>query len=167
MKCPRTRKLLKPIKVAGIDLDISEGCGGIWFDNFELDKLNQSSIAMGEVLIEHLREYHNPLVDVNKRLNCPRDTDVIMMRRFYSSKFQIEIDECPQCGGIWLDAEELEKIRELFPDHEDYQNTQKRFVEEVMSSPETKIHQKGHEELIEKIKRLSNVLYSMLSINNK
>ena len=40
------------------------------------------------------------LVAPNKRLNCPIDTEEVMMRRFYSDNQQIEIDERPPCGGI-------------------------------------------------------------------
>ena len=37
-----------------------------------------------------------------------------MLRRFYSPKQQIEIDECAMCGGIWLDYGELSRIRGMF-----------------------------------------------------
>ena len=30
----------------------------------------------------------------------------------FSAKRRVEVDECPGCGGCWLDAGELEKIRE-------------------------------------------------------
>ena len=36
-----------------------------------------------------------------------------MLRRFYSPLHVVEIDECPGCGGIWLDAGELEKLQSL------------------------------------------------------
>ena len=36
MKCPRTGTELKEIEVGGVKVDISEACGGVWFNNFEL-----------------------------------------------------------------------------------------------------------------------------------
>jgi len=33
------------------------------------------------------------------------------MRRFFSAKRAIAIDECPTCAGIWLDSGELQRIR--------------------------------------------------------
>ena len=60
------------------------------------------------------------LVAPNKRLNCPIDTEEVMMRRFYSDNQQIEIDERPPCGGIWLDAEELVAIRQHFPTRDEW-----------------------------------------------
>jgi Zn-finger nucleic acid-binding protein len=32
-------------------------------------------------------------------------------RHFFSAKRRIEVDECPNCGGYWLDAGELAQIR--------------------------------------------------------
>jgi len=164
MKCPRTGKNLKPLKAAEMEIDISEGCGGIWFDKNELDKFVSPSNIIGEILVEHMKEFHKPLESSDKRLKCPRDTDVVMMRRFYSGKLQIEIDECPQCGGIWLDTEELEGIRELFPNHGDFESTQKEFVSKVLASPEIQKHNEEHEALVSKMKNISNALWSITGI---
>ena len=35
-----------------------------------------------------------------------------MLRRPYGARVPVEIDECPQCGGVWLDADELASIRD-------------------------------------------------------
>ena len=37
--------------------------------------------------------------------------DVVMLRRKFSAAVPVEIDVCPQCGGIWLDSDELAQIR--------------------------------------------------------
>jgi hypothetical protein len=37
------------------------------------------------------------------------------MRHFWSVKRDVTIDECPECGGIFLDAGELAGIRSDFP----------------------------------------------------
>jgi Zn-finger nucleic acid-binding protein len=36
---------------------------------------------------------------------------VKLKRHFFSAKKHVEVDHCPNCGGYWLDAGELEKIR--------------------------------------------------------
>ena len=56
-----------------------------------------------------------------------------MMRRFYSPKRDIEIDECPKSGGIWLDPGELAHLRELFPTEGDRRAALQAFVSEVLS----------------------------------
>jgi uncharacterized protein len=40
------------------------------------------------------------------------------MRHFWSVKREITIDECAECGGIFLDAGELGRIRSEFSSHE-------------------------------------------------
>ena len=30
---------------------------------------------------------------------------------FPSSRVRVELDQCPRCGGIWLDTDELASIR--------------------------------------------------------
>jgi Zn-finger nucleic acid-binding protein len=34
-----------------------------------------------------------------------------MLRRAHSPANPIRIDECPECGGVWLDTDELAAIR--------------------------------------------------------
>ena len=162
MKCPRTDAPLKPTKAGGIEIDISMGCGGIWLDKFELEKFTEPSAFAGELLVEHLKQFHKPLPELEKRLKCPKDIDVVMMRRFYSPKMQVEIDECPACGGIWLDAEELEQIRVLFPNSGDYEATQKAFISNVLSSKEVQELNQEQEQYICKLRSVSNVLWSMI-----
>lgn len=47
MKCPRTGSQLKTIKVGGIAVNISEQCGGVFFDNLELSKFKSVSDIRG------------------------------------------------------------------------------------------------------------------------
>lgn len=41
-----------------------------------------------------------------------------MMRHFESIARKIAVDVCPECGGVWLDAGELNVIRDEFPNAE-------------------------------------------------
>jgi Zn-finger nucleic acid-binding protein len=34
-----------------------------------------------------------------------------LKRHFFSAKRKVEVDQCPNCGGYWLDAGELAAIR--------------------------------------------------------
>lgn len=167
MKCPRTGKELKPVFIDDIEIDLSMGCGGVWFDRFELEKFDEVHERAGQILVEHMRAYHKPLSDLESRLKCPKDTDVVMMRRYFSGKLQIEIDECPQCGGIWLDSEELSGIRDLFPTQNHLENANKKFMDEVMSSPKVKELEAESQELPNKLKKISNVLWSILGAEER
>ncbi len=162
MKCPRTGEALRKRTFGDLEVDISEGCGGIWFDRFELPKVQYRHQELGDLIVEHLREHANPLMDTAPRLKCPRDTDVVMMRRYFSPKRQVEIDECPKCGGIWLDAEELEGIRDLFRDSTDRARASEAFVESVLNSPETLAGEQERDELRSKLEGISSVLSRLI-----
>lgn len=171
MKCPRTGEELKPVVIDGIEIDVSMGCGGVWFDRFELNKFDEIHERAGEMLIEHMKEHYKPLDKPEVRLNCPVHTDAVMMRRYYSAKRQIEIDECPQCGGVWLDAEELDALRELFPSQEDHRKVQESFVEELMSGGEMSKQMDAMtadtQETLDKMNKVSNVLWSIVTLGMK
>ena len=42
-----------------------------------------------------------------------------MLKRQYGPRQPVEIDECPGCGGIWLDAGDLKAIRSAFDSSEE------------------------------------------------
>lgn len=116
MQCPACSHPLTPLSVGDLTVDACEGgCGGIWFDHYELRKVDEPSEALGDQLLDIQRD-PSVSVDPSKRYDCPKCNDgVVMMRHFWSVKREITIDECPECGGIYLDAGELGRIRAEFP----------------------------------------------------
>lgn len=91
-----------------MDVDVCDGsCGGVWFDNFELRKVS----AEGGVAIRGVARDLSLHVDLESKRRCPRCPDQIMIRRFYSRLRRTQIDECPSCAGIWLDAGEFAEIQ--------------------------------------------------------
>ncbi len=80
-----------------------------------------------------------------------------MRRYFYSPKNQVEVDECPGCGGIWFDYNELAKIRELFPNQQDRDKAGKDFVLAMLETNIQKSHDKKIQQkdaLAQKLQRL-------------
>ena len=105
MKCPRTGSNLRRLELGGIGVDVSEHYGGIFFDNYELENFDERHELVGKVLAEHLASTAvATTIDITERIKCPKCIDPFMMRRFYSPQRLLEIDECPACGGLWLDA---------------------------------------------------------------
>ena len=94
------------------------GCGGIWFDNQELKKVDEDHEAVGKNLLE---VDYDPevVVDGSQRRDCPHCDDIIMMRHFSSIKHEVEVDECPSCGGFFLDRGELNTLREQYANDEE------------------------------------------------
>ena len=114
MKCPACSNQLEQMTVGEVTVDVCKGgCGGMWFDNFEIKKFDEPHESAGEALLD---VDHNPgmVVDAEQKRKCPKCDDIVMMRHFFSVKKKVEIDECPGCAGIWLDAGELKQIRSLF-----------------------------------------------------
>jgi Zn-finger nucleic acid-binding protein len=83
----------------GVTVDVcAGGCGGIWFDWFELARVDEVHESAGEKFLE---VEHDPTLrpDLSKRIRCPRDGE-IMMRHFHSVKRGVVVDECPRCAGF-------------------------------------------------------------------
>ena len=138
MKCPRTGGSLKRVKVGGIEVDISEQCGGVFFDNLEIEKFNVPTDRRGEVLAQHLAQFADQPLDLSKRINCPKCQDVMMMRRYESPRHLVEIDECPACAGIWLDTGELELLRDNYLSNSERANLRDGLIKEIEHrDPET------------------------------
>ena len=111
MKCPACDRQLTPVTVGKVTVDVCYGgCGGIWFDNFELKKVDEPQEFEGEKLLRIDRDDH-ALVDYERRRRCPRCDGIIMMRHYFSNRREVEVDTCPGCNGVWLDAGELAMIR--------------------------------------------------------
>ena len=113
MQCPRCAESLSASRVGSSEVDICQCCAGIWVDRFELTKVDEAHELLGEFLLNELVPRDRVLVATSSRLQCPRDRDVVMMRRRFSPEQPIMIDECPACGGVWLDGDELIAIRAL------------------------------------------------------
>lgn len=111
MICPACGDPLDKIKSGKITVDACvDGCGGIWFDSGELAKVNEPDEKDGEKL---LKIKTNPyyFMNKNKQHICPI-CHVNMTAYPITTGEDIIIDECPSCGGAWLDGGEFAKFRD-------------------------------------------------------
>jgi Zn-finger nucleic acid-binding protein len=112
MKCPACFNPLTQYQIGAVTIDVCNGgCGGLWLDAFELRRLESETDA-GDGAFPLITRDANVRVDPQRKRDCPRCDDVKLKRRFFSPKRKVEIDECPGCGGLWLDAGELERIHD-------------------------------------------------------
>ena len=115
MICPACDGTLHVVSIGDVELDVcKDGCGGIWFDRFELKKMDEPHEFTDEDLAKLLPVNPTTDYDRSKRYACPKCKDVIMMRHFHSVKREVEIDHCPKCAGHWLDEGEILKIRNQY-----------------------------------------------------
>lgn len=112
MKCPACKRALKKIKVGPATLDVCQGgCGGIWFDGDELDKVAKS-VAVGKKVVAEITRTLEVKADEHRVLKCACCRGVNLEQKLFSLGSGVIMDRCPRCAGIWLDHGELETIRE-------------------------------------------------------
>jgi Zn-finger nucleic acid-binding protein len=142
--------------VGGITVDVcSGGCGGIWFDRYELMKVDEYHESAGEELLR-IERAPNISVDHSKRLSCPKDPGVVMMRHFSSVKRHVTVDECPSCGGYWLDVGELAAIRSEFETEEERDRAAAQYFSELFDSELAAAHAETQEDL-ERAQRIAYI----------
>jgi Zn-finger nucleic acid-binding protein len=118
MKCPRCGSALKTVTYDAVDVEVCSSCQGEWLHAGELEKI-----------VEHHDEVFTPeeiqsLDAVNQEiftnenldhdeLNCPSCANVRMEHFNYGDTSGIILHKCPECGGIWMDKDQLTKIEEV------------------------------------------------------
>jgi uncharacterized protein len=109
MKCPACKNPLREKGAGGITLDICYGgCGGIWFDARELESVD----ARAATTLHTIWQVPSTKAKLNEPRMCPRCPEQLLDCKWFSDLKQVEIDQCPKCNGIWLDAGEFTRIYE-------------------------------------------------------
>lgn len=90
-----------PVFGPDIEVDRCPECGGVWFDPGELSR------AVGRRLGGYLTKSVG--VKSESQLVCPRCGGLMDLERVAD----VEVDVCIECGGAWLDAGELERLRDI------------------------------------------------------
>lgn len=139
MNCPVCQTELEQQQVEDVLVDVCRaGCGGIWFDNFEFKKFDEAHepaeglLNLAEETTPHYRPEH---------ILCPK-CSLPMMRHYTSAKHEVEIDECGGCAGVWLDRGELDRIRALFDNEQQREQSHATFMAQMVERPlaELKAH---------------------------
>ena len=105
--CPRCHVALSPQQQGDITLESCERCHGQWLEPDDL-----KAIIEGTVLLETGPAVRTgiDLTDVQEDASCPH-CGVAMQPFNYAGDSGVILDKCADCGGIWLDGGELEKVR--------------------------------------------------------
>ena len=79
MECPACGKTLKEVTAKDIKVDVCDGgCGGIWFDQFELQKVDEPHESAGESLLNIEREKNINIEVIDLRSLIPLDKETII-----------------------------------------------------------------------------------------
>lgn len=111
MKCPACDHELTEFVIGGVTVDGCEGgCAGIWFDAFELQRVDDHHEVAGDTVLKLQRD-PRLTIDAGRKRDCPKCDGIKLKRQWFNPQLRVEVDHCPHCGGYWLDHGELEKIR--------------------------------------------------------
>ena len=133
MKCPACASTLSERTAGSLTIDVCEtGCGGIFFDRFEIQQVDEASEEEGVALLEWSSKGDNKRPRTEQRYSCPR-CNIIMMRGQFKPSIPVTVDTCPGCAGLWLDRGELNNIREAPGADADRARVALRFVWEAFA----------------------------------
>lgn len=117
MNCPACTHELTTQNVNGIYLYIcADGCGGIWFDWPELSNFDEAQDPGPIPLDIHKNE--EQIINYSRRFGCPHCSDIVMARHFIKVIEDVLVDECPSCGGFWLNGDEVDELRQQSEDEQ-------------------------------------------------
>lgn len=127
MHCPRCNSILCTVEDNGVHVEVCPDCKGEWLHAGELatlvehhdKKFSPEEIASLDAVN---KEVFTPAECEHDELHCPHCVSVEMNHFNYGDTSGIILDKCPQCGGIWTDKGELEKVEELVDGWKSYLN---------------------------------------------
>lgn len=118
MKCPRCETVLKAVEYDEVQIQVCPDCKGEWLEAGELEKIaehHEEVFTTEEIakLDGVNKEIFTATETDHDELQCP-ECDGVEMKHFnYGETSGLLLDKCPKCGGIWMDAGQMEKVEEL------------------------------------------------------
>ncbi|MBI4482689.1 MAG: zf-TFIIB domain-containing protein [Acidobacteria bacterium] len=105
MRCPKCPGRLEPRLDRSVNLDRCPRCYGLWFQRDEVAKFNQFD---PDFPLTHFKR----LPGKPTRLRCPQCKG-FLDQTWYAPGADLEVDRCTNCEGVWLDEDEIEKVRRI------------------------------------------------------
>jgi len=105
MDCPKCGAEMELLTYSGVEIDRCTGCGGIWLDAVEPERLR--AIAGSERIDTGSAQRGAQMNEIDE-VDCPR-CHVAMLRR--AGPGGLELDSCPRCQGTYFDAGEFRSFK--------------------------------------------------------
>jgi Zn-finger nucleic acid-binding protein len=117
MQCPLCHQELTGVDYCGVHIETCPACGGDWVASDELGnivKARQTRFTPEECMaVAKAATIHGtPVTTSSRHLSCPKCGGQTKVEN-YGYDSGIMIDRCDDCGGVWLDKGELDKIDEV------------------------------------------------------
>lgn len=111
MRCPRCTFPLRPWVYEDVEVDHCDRCHGTFLDRGE------TSILFGPDVEPEAWKDAWPTTDLGPtRLACPKDRHVLEGHAVAFEAAKVEVDTCPHCQGLWLDANEAHQLKDIIED---------------------------------------------------
>jgi membrane associated rhomboid family serine protease len=105
---------MTPLFNREVELDHCHRCKGNFFDPGEVSATFGVFTDPGEWVESHVA---TPLG--SSKLRCPAGHEHLLAYRVSFEKKAVEVDVCPNCKGLWLDASEGEQLKEILASEQD------------------------------------------------
>jgi Zn-finger nucleic acid-binding protein len=108
MLCPNDQSEMNRCDLEGVQVDECAQCGGIWFDQGELDAAKDIvEPDLNWIDVDLWRQEHRFDLSLGAR-RCPRDNSNMVSLRYGDPP--VEIEHCLECRGMWLERDEFRKM---------------------------------------------------------
>ncbi len=108
LTCPKCSGALAEVKYTEVTVDRCDGCGGIWFDAMEMERLLETQ---GSQAIDSGDKSVGRKMDSVDVIPCPRGHVPKMVRMVDHEQTHVWYERCPVCSGTWLDAGEFTDLK--------------------------------------------------------
>jgi len=115
----RHAELCREAHKSGIEIERCEGCGGVWLDPGELEKIQRwarerEGASRARSIDDAVqRAYARAREPEREPVICPSCGDD-MFEREWGFGSMVMVDVCIGCRGVWLDVDELESLVAYF-----------------------------------------------------
>jgi membrane associated rhomboid family serine protease/Zn-finger nucleic acid-binding protein len=106
MKCPHCPSELQPVVLRHVQVGSCPSCKGLWFETSELAKFNHFDSDF-PLYPDH--SFDGTLL----KSRCPQCEQLRLSRIPYSPGSKLYVERCSGCKGVWLDAGEIKKVRNI------------------------------------------------------
>ncbi|MCL6417373.1 rhomboid family intramembrane serine protease [Aestuariirhabdus sp. Z084] len=90
------------------ELDVCRACGGHWFEHDELNRV-LSRVDNGHNEADYQQQL-GPVLGISDR-PCPEGHGRMQSHQLLA-QYQVSIDICEQCQGVWVDSDELHQVKQ-------------------------------------------------------
>jgi Zn-finger nucleic acid-binding protein len=109
-QCVMCGKGFAATKIGEIEVDLCPGCGGLWLDNQELNRLAKMSAEAVAALRAQLPKATGAPADRAERQRLEKPCPACPGKLTYATVGSTGLEVCSRCGGAFLDAGELEQV---------------------------------------------------------